>query len=258
MRMIQCPNCEQLTGFKRALGVGTVLAVVFTAGFWLLAIPFYPQRCIKCGLTSVAARYSYDLRILVALAVAFVLVIALIFHVGTPPEGTSKNTEDGEQPIPNTVPASDVHPPAVPAGTRSRTEQDDELHLLPNYFGRGAVSDGRTYSVGVIVAHQHKIPPSTKLFVQGIIGSIAGPYSVSIVDEGDEQQKLICRMSPAEFQDVTYSFHLGDRTQAGGDYVSASSGVPMLENCRFSSPTETVVRPSQTSPQMGAKPEVAP
>src|ERR1039458_7766339 len=56
MQMIQCPNCGKMTGFKRALGFGTFFMVLITGGLWLLAIPFYPQRCITCGLTSSAAR----------------------------------------------------------------------------------------------------------------------------------------------------------------------------------------------------------
>jgi len=51
MQMIECPNCGKLTGFKRSLGFGTFFMVVLTCGFWLLAIPFYPMRCISCGLT---------------------------------------------------------------------------------------------------------------------------------------------------------------------------------------------------------------
>jgi hypothetical protein len=50
MEMIFCPNCGKLAGYKRALGFGTFFAVLLTAGFWLLAIPFYPKRCITCGL----------------------------------------------------------------------------------------------------------------------------------------------------------------------------------------------------------------
>lgn len=50
MEMIFCPNCEKLTGYKRALGFGTFFAVLLAAGLWLFAIPFYPKRCITCGL----------------------------------------------------------------------------------------------------------------------------------------------------------------------------------------------------------------
>lgn len=51
MQMLQCPNCGKPTGFKRALGFGTLFMVVLTCGLWLLLIPFYPARCINCGLT---------------------------------------------------------------------------------------------------------------------------------------------------------------------------------------------------------------
>jgi TonB family protein len=52
MQMLQCVNCAKLNGFKRSLGVGTVLMVLLTAGFWILAMPFYPKRCIVCGFDS--------------------------------------------------------------------------------------------------------------------------------------------------------------------------------------------------------------
>lgn len=36
-------------GFKRNLGLGTFFAVILTGGLWLLALPFYPKRCVTCG-----------------------------------------------------------------------------------------------------------------------------------------------------------------------------------------------------------------
>ena len=50
MEMILCPNCNKLTGYKRVIGFGTFFAVVLSAGLWLLTLPFYPKRCITCGL----------------------------------------------------------------------------------------------------------------------------------------------------------------------------------------------------------------
>lgn len=49
MLQMYCANCGRTMGFKRSLGVGTVIAIVLTGGLWLLAIPFYPRRCINCG-----------------------------------------------------------------------------------------------------------------------------------------------------------------------------------------------------------------
>ena len=55
MELIYCPNCGKRSGFKRALGFGTFFVVLITLGLWLLAIPFYPARCINCGLTRSSA-----------------------------------------------------------------------------------------------------------------------------------------------------------------------------------------------------------
>lgn len=49
MKMAYCQNCGKNTGHKRALGFGTLFAVILTGGLWLLAIPGYPERCIICG-----------------------------------------------------------------------------------------------------------------------------------------------------------------------------------------------------------------
>ena len=49
MEMLQCSNCNKLTGFKRHLGLGTIIGILLTCGLWVLAIPFYPKRCIVCG-----------------------------------------------------------------------------------------------------------------------------------------------------------------------------------------------------------------
>jgi hypothetical protein len=49
MKTAYCPTCAKETGFQRKLGFGTFFAVLLTAGFWLFALPFYPQRCSICG-----------------------------------------------------------------------------------------------------------------------------------------------------------------------------------------------------------------
>ncbi len=45
----ECESCKRETGHKRAFGIATLIAVLFTAGIWILALPFYPTRCIVCG-----------------------------------------------------------------------------------------------------------------------------------------------------------------------------------------------------------------
>ena len=52
MKMLDCPKCQRRTGFKRSLGFGTFFAALITLGLWLLVIPLYPLRCLRCGTTS--------------------------------------------------------------------------------------------------------------------------------------------------------------------------------------------------------------
>jgi hypothetical protein len=51
VRRAHCDNCGTQRPFRRAFGWGTFFAVFFTAGVWLLALPFYPLRCTECGRT---------------------------------------------------------------------------------------------------------------------------------------------------------------------------------------------------------------
>jgi hypothetical protein len=37
------------TGKKKKFGVMTLIMVLLTSGVWLLAMPFYPNRCVICG-----------------------------------------------------------------------------------------------------------------------------------------------------------------------------------------------------------------
>lgn len=53
MYMAYCSNCRKETGHKRCLGFGTFFAVILTGGLWLIAILFYPERCIICGSSKI-------------------------------------------------------------------------------------------------------------------------------------------------------------------------------------------------------------
>lgn len=177
------------------------------------------------------------------LAVAFAM---FIFQI-RPEHSTVDNTDNG--------PSAAVPPPSSIQPTKA---EDHELHLLPNLFGRGAVSDGRTYSVALVSAYQSKIPPATELFAQGIVVGQSGPYTISIRDEQDAEKTLICGMDPKEFQDAAFLYHTGDRVQVFGEYVNAFDGVPTFQNCRIAGPTDKVVRPetaqAPTSPEAAVAP----
>lgn len=71
MKIGYCQSCARNTGFKRALGLGTVLMLVLTGGTWLFALPFYPSRCVICG-----CRYGHWKRVAFA-CLAFVGVLWL-------------------------------------------------------------------------------------------------------------------------------------------------------------------------------------
>jgi len=50
MKARYCYSCRRETGFKRALGFGTFLAIIFTFGLlYLIVLPFYPKRCVVCS-----------------------------------------------------------------------------------------------------------------------------------------------------------------------------------------------------------------
>jgi hypothetical protein len=46
----ECMSCGKVTGHKRRFGVGTIIALVFTLGWWVLVLPLYPKRCVVCGM----------------------------------------------------------------------------------------------------------------------------------------------------------------------------------------------------------------
>jgi hypothetical protein len=49
MKRRHCLTCNQVRSFKRRFGVGALVAVLMTAGVWLLALPLYRSRCTACG-----------------------------------------------------------------------------------------------------------------------------------------------------------------------------------------------------------------
>ena len=53
METFKCANCGANRGFKRNIGVGTLIAIILTMGWYIILIPFYPKRCIVCGGTEI-------------------------------------------------------------------------------------------------------------------------------------------------------------------------------------------------------------
>lgn len=125
MVMKQCSNCGKLTGFKRNLGIGTIIMCFLTLGFWILAIPFYPTRCTNCGSTlPVNHQAGWAL-----LFVASVLGCLVMFH------------HDGS-PVPSPVIATTSGPSAKPQIT---AEEDHEI------------MQGMAISNGLLVKHEDPV-----------------------------------------------------------------------------------------------------
>jgi len=47
-----CIPCERDVEESRKIGVGTLILVLVTWGFWILAIIFYEKRCPICNCTN--------------------------------------------------------------------------------------------------------------------------------------------------------------------------------------------------------------
>jgi hypothetical protein len=96
-------------GFKRALGFGTLFAILLTAGFWILTIPFYPKRCMACGLTknSTNASWFRDGRFASLVVLACIIsVLLLMRHEADEPRDQSAPIIKG--PDYNEVPSRSV------------------------------------------------------------------------------------------------------------------------------------------------------
>jgi len=271
MQMIQCPNCGKLTGFKRNLGFGTFFMVLITGGLWLLAIPFYPLRCITCGLTSSAARGARG-----ALTIVFILILAAMFGIFT---HTGKRSDSAAAYIDNSPSISDVRND-VPAPAR---------HI---------------YTVAQISAHMNNIPTGTDLSARGfylqphVSGGWAPPnqmdpcsvllyggtvrvqhgeadprdycrFSVVLQDENTNQiSYLVCNMSLEEAQVAKHLYHYKSSLLAHGTYASSLDfnimpafmgqqiGVPALDDCTLEPQSEPPApQETQTPPTSAQAPQ---
>lgn len=111
MKMMNCPNCKRLTGFKRSLGFGTFFMVLLTFGLWLLVIPLYPMRCINCGLTRSSAvlqniiswyrRGDTRTKVIATLGVLVLVLLLLVLHTRAPEPTAPVEAPQAQQPSTN-------------------------------------------------------------------------------------------------------------------------------------------------------------
>lgn len=58
MTMKYCSVCEKNVDAKRKIGIGSLIAVIFTGFIWLLVLPFYSKRCPICQNSNLSAPKS--------------------------------------------------------------------------------------------------------------------------------------------------------------------------------------------------------
>lgn len=56
MTIKYCELCQRNVEAKRKFGIGTLIAVLVTMGFWILVLPLYMKRCPICSGASFSRR----------------------------------------------------------------------------------------------------------------------------------------------------------------------------------------------------------
>src|SRR5208282_370449 len=98
MFQTQCANCGQPRGFARRLGFGTLFMVLITFGLWLFVIPFYPARCITCGLTRGTAHFTVLPEWAKIALPATVILLVIIVVIGSQKPAPIVQSSDDDKP----------------------------------------------------------------------------------------------------------------------------------------------------------------
>ena len=271
MQMIQCPNCGKLTGFKRALGFGTFFMVVITGGLWLLAILFYPLRCITCGLTSSDARGSRG-----ALAFVFILILAAMFGIFT---HTGKRSDSAAAYIDNSPSISEARNDVPAPASHIYTVAQISAHM--NNIPTGTDLTARGFYLSPHVsggwAPPNQMDPCSVLLYGGTVRTQHGEadprdycrFSVVLQDENTNQiHYLVCNMSLEEAQVAKRQCHYKSSLLAHGTYASSLDfhimpafmgqqiGVPALDDCTLEPLSEPPApQESQAPPTSSQSPQ---
>jgi hypothetical protein len=263
MQMIDCPNCQKRTGFKRAVGVGTFLMVILTCGLWLFVIPFYPARCITCGLPRREALPPWRQAPLIIVAgIALVSFVALV--TGTkqqPPELAPivKGPQYNEVPISvPTIPESVVAPNAISPSApseRSPVSASAPAMITDESAEHTFREDGRVYSVALIAATHLSIEAEVlaqgKIAYFGYAGIQSRPFAV-ISDEKQITIRLMCAMTEDEGIEVASLYRPGEAVRVSGEYMGTASlagnpSMPIISRCQVAGPQDNVIRPAENT-----------
>ena len=258
MQMISCPNCGKLTGFKRALGFGTFFAVVLTAGLWLLVIPFYPRRCIVCGLSQNSLMFTRNRQALVFLGVLLAVgfIADLLLDKPQPQQAPivkGPNYNESSKPA-RTLPESK---PLESAPITNSTETAPEVATVPvstapeNHIFR---EDGRIYSVALVaeadIAVGAQVLAQGRLARFGYAGMQSRLYAV-LDDEQQPDKTLMCAMHEDEGAEVLSLYHVQEAVRVSGEYmgnlpIAGNAPMPIVSNCQVASGGDNVVRPDSS------------
>ena len=285
MQMIHCPNCGKLTGFKRSLGFGTFFMVVLTGGLWLLAIPFYPTRCITCGLTrssAVLQNFGAWYRSLsphgktfmnTAAGILLLLLGVMWFNGARNPAARhsqsllSSANYGGDAPD-----AGNDRPGAVAPVVYSVAEITGAKNQIPT--GTELTVRGTFYRPRWWPAAKYGGDPCSKLLTLGTVSVEHGEanpraycqFSAVLQDEDARQIRwLECDMSPEELRAAIQQYTYGSRVQAHGTYGSSLDfqagaglvGLPVLENCTLE-PLPPRSAPTMEAPRQSSSLTAAP
>jgi len=232
MQMIHCPNCCKLTGFKRDIGFGTFFLVVITGGLWLLAVLFYPSRCIVCGLTSSAARGSRK-----GLAIVFLLILATIIGLLTR-TGKSNNTSGLDVGGEASSPVRHIYTIAQIIKARNDIQTGTELNVegTINWITWDNTSECvQLFLHGTVKIEHGQADPRTYC-----------RYIYVLQGEGRQSAGMLkCNMGADDYRasKLIRQYTYGSRVIAHGTYASSLDfnmvpefmgkrfGVPVLDNC---------------------------
>lgn len=255
MEMIHCSNCDKITGFKRALGFGTFFAVLITAGVWIFVLPFYPKRCIVCGLTKGKTDLPwYRLWYFwVSLGIVVILPVLMILKGGDkkPPQtSATSQASDSQQNDHNSgvsmfqeVREHDTTQPQKSAGEPPVTISQDKITAYLRYIDLASEYDNNEVRADSL--YKNKI-----ILVKGLMRTVRNDdygNSVLVFAKYNDMLGVECvwdRSNKDELVDL--------RPDMGVPVVGVCKGkmyeTVYLNNCRLYRPPEEASKHDQQSP----------
>jgi hypothetical protein len=235
MQMIHCPNCQKLTGYKRQIGFGTFFAVLLTAGLWLLAIPFYPKRCITCGLTKGDSVPWYRTWRVAALPVVLIAVLSVL--IDKVHERFNQLAPIIKVPDHDNPPTSEL--PISPAKTRKTTSLPHSTPVDTHIYEVAEIrSEFLENEPRASVIHKGKI-----MFVKGVSGKLftnrdTGDHVVMVHDQQAHQSFVACRMTNNDLAILAERNDPGTIVVLSGECRGMIDGTLFFKRCKL----EEVVR----------------